>query len=123
MLVIVDLFFKYCETSLRRQFAKRKCELVLQTRYPQTPFNRPGENVDGTAVRGLCSKLGIEKRHSSAYHPQGDGQAERTVENIKQSLRCLLAELGSEKSRSLLNNKDFCSEIFGINNSLKRISK
>ena len=34
-------------------------------------------NVDREKVRALLEKLGVEKRHSSPYHPQGDGQAER----------------------------------------------
>ena len=49
-------------------------------------------NVDGEKVRALLEKLGVEKRHSSPYHPQGDGQAERGVRNVTQIMRCLLSE-------------------------------
>ena len=49
-------------------------------------------NVDGEKVRELSAKFGVEKRHSSPYHPQGDGQAERGVRNVKQIMRCILNE-------------------------------
>ena len=104
MLVIVDLFSKFAEViAMRDQSAKSICD-ALETGWfyrhgiPRVLLTDQGKNVDGKAVRDLCEQLGIEKRHSSANHPQGDGQAERTVESIKQTLRCLLAEHNPPKS-------------------------
>ena len=50
------------------------------------------KNMDGDVVRRFCSDLGIEKRRSSPYHPQGNGLAERCVQSAKQLLRCLLSD-------------------------------
>ena len=40
----------------------------------------------------LCNKYNIEKRRSSPYHPEGNGQAERTIQSIKTLLRCISDE-------------------------------
>ena len=40
----------------------------------------------------MCNALGIEKRHTTAYHPQADGMAERGIGTVKQTIRCLLLE-------------------------------
>ena len=40
----------------------------------------------------MCRRLGIQKIHSSAYHPQGDGQSERSIQSFKTALRCMLEE-------------------------------
>ena len=36
--------------------------------------------------RSLCEKVSIEKRHSSAYHSQGNGFAERGIRGIREIL-------------------------------------
>ena len=51
-----------------------------------------GPSVDGIEVRDFLAKHGIIKKHSSAYHPEGDGQAERGIRAVKQIIRCLIAE-------------------------------
>ena len=45
--------------------------------YPSALLSDQGRNVDGVLVKELCAKYGITKLHSSAYHPEGDGEAER----------------------------------------------
>ena len=40
-------------------------------------------NVDGEVIRELCKWLGIDKSHSSPYHPEGNGSAERSIGSIK----------------------------------------
>ena len=44
--------------------------------------------------RCMCKSLGIQQKMSTAYHPQTDGQAERTNQTIEQMLRCAI--LGDE---------------------------
>jgi len=38
-------------------------------------------------MKELCSRLGVEKNPSTAYHPQTDGQTERVNQELKQYLR------------------------------------
>ncbi|PHJ17715.1 retrotransposon ty3-gypsy subclass [Cystoisospora suis] len=38
----------------------------------------------------MCKSLSIEQKMSTAYHPQTDGQAERTNQTIEQMLRCAI---------------------------------
>ena len=59
---------------------------------PRIMLSDQGPNVDGKLVREMLAKFGIEKRRSSPYHPEGDGQAERGIQTVKQAMRCLLQE-------------------------------
>ena len=115
VLIIVDLFAKFVEAvPLKSQDAKSIAKAfmdgwVLRHGYPLVLLSDQGRNVDGAIVRGVCEKLGIEKRRSSAYHPEGDGQAERTVQTFKQQMRCMLEERKIEKTDwpSLVNEVTF----------------
>jgi len=44
--------------------------------------------------RALFKALGTDLRFSTAYHPQTDGQSERTNQTVETTLRCLLADRG-----------------------------
>ena len=98
MLIIIDLFSKFVEiVAMRDQTAESVCSALLngwiyRNRVPDMLLRDQGRNVDGEAVRKMCAGFGINKKHSSAYHPQGDGQAERAVESVKQALRCFLVD-------------------------------
>ena len=98
MLIVIDLFSKFVEiVAMRDQTAESVCSALLNGwiyRYgvPDMLLTDQGRNVDGEAVRKMCARFGINKKHSSAYHPQGDGQAERAVESVKQALRCFLVD-------------------------------
>lgn len=98
LLVVVDLFAKFVElipmadqtaTSVVTAFRN---EWIYRHGAPRVLVSDQGRNVDGGVVRVLCAELGIQKRHSSPYHPQGDGQAERSVQTAKQTIKCLLDE-------------------------------
>ena len=43
-------------------------------------------------MNNLCNTLNIEKHHSSPYHPEGDGMAERAIGTVKALIRCFLEE-------------------------------
>ena len=100
VLIIVDLFSKYIEAiPMKKQTAQSIIEALesgwlLRHGYPVRTFSDQGPNVDGHLVRQLCQQLGIQNCHSTPYHPQGDGEAERSFQSFKQSLRCQLAEKG-----------------------------
>ena len=59
---------------------------------PTSMLSDQGPNVDGFEVREFLATFNIEKKHSTAYHPEGDGQAERGIRAVKQLIRCLIAE-------------------------------
>ena len=95
-LCIVDVFTRYIElTPLRDQKA---ASLVHEFErgwvfrghgVPKGLLTDQAHNIDGVEVRNLCKRLGIEKRHSSPYHPQADGLVERCIGLVKQVARCL----------------------------------
>lgn len=49
-------------------------------------------NIDGEVVKDICEALNVEKKHSSSYHPEGDGMAERAIQTVKSILRCTLED-------------------------------
>ena len=56
---------------------------ILRHGPPEIFLSDQGPNVDGTEIRDALRKWGIEKRRSSPYHPQGDGQSERGIQTTK----------------------------------------
>lgn len=58
---------------------------------PQVMISDQGRNIDQTVIRGMCDELGIEKRHSSTYHPEGNGNAERGVQTFKARVSAVCA--------------------------------
>ena len=97
-LVAVDLFSKFLEAWP----LKEKDTTSVIDGLENACFNRHGlpdlllsdqENaVDGQKMRDMCRRYGIRKIHSSAYHPQGDGQSERSIQSFKTLLRCILED-------------------------------
>ena len=76
---------------------------------PRIMLSDQGPNVDGKLVREMLAKFGIEKRRSSPYHPEGDGQAERGIQTVKQAMRCLLQErnIGKDDRPSILQEVSY----------------
>ena len=100
VLIIVDLFSKYMEAiPMKNQEATTIAEALRygwfhRYGFPLALLSDQCPNVDGTIIREICAEYGIQKLHSSAYHPEGDGEAERTIQTFKQCMRCLLEERG-----------------------------
>ena len=98
VLIVVDLFSKYMEAiPMKNQEASTVVEALeygwfYRHGYPLALLSDQCPNVDGKLVREVCERYGIEKLHSSAYHPEGDGEAERTIQSFKQCMRCCLEE-------------------------------
>ena len=98
LLVIVDLFSKYIElVAMKNQEASTiKDTLIDQCIYrhgnPKIAVSDQARNINGVVVSALCTELGIEKRRSSPYHPEGDGQVERSIQTVKAILRCIMHE-------------------------------
>ncbi|KAI6650044.1 Retrovirus-related Pol polyprotein from transposon 17.6 [Oopsacas minuta] len=95
-LCMVDVFTRYIElvplqeqtaASLIREFERGW--IFRGHGVPRGLLSDQARNIDGVEVRRMCDRLGIEKRHSSPYHPQADGLVERSIGLVKQVARCL----------------------------------
>ena len=97
-LVVVDLFSKFVEAwPLKEKYTTSVID-GLENAW----FNRHGlpdlllsdqeKAVDGQMMQDMCRRYGIRKIHSSAYHPEGDGQSERSIQSFKTMLRCILED-------------------------------
>ena len=89
---------------------------------PKVLLTDQGRNVDGQDVADICKKLEIEKRHTTPYHPQSDGVAERNIGSVKQAIWCLLMERRMDKGSwpTLLTEVSFLCN--GVTNSATKIS-
>ena len=61
-------------------------EVVRLHGCPLTIVSDRGPHCESTFWQQMCSRLGIDRRMSTAFHPQTDGQTERTNASIKQYL-------------------------------------
>ena len=59
---------------------------------PNIAVSDQARNVDGEVMNELYEQLGIKKRRSFPNHPEGDGQAERSVQTVTAFIRCISAE-------------------------------
>jgi len=50
-----------------------------------------GPQMSSRSFRDTCKKLGVELALSTAYHPQTDGQSERTNQEVEQALRTVIS--------------------------------
>ena len=126
ILLIGDLFSKYVTAvPLREQTAEEICDALHQDWLlvhgnPNFLLSDQGSNVDGNVIREICSKFGIEKRRTTAYHSQGNGFAERSIRNVKELFRThLLAnKLHQKHWRSVLKEL-----VFALNTSVSSATK
>ncbi|GJX43964.1 putative reverse transcriptase domain-containing protein [Tanacetum coccineum] len=56
------------------------------------PIHRDGQFTHTYA--SLSGIVGYETRHSTAYHPQTDGQSERTIQTLEDMLRACVMDFG-----------------------------
>ena len=67
--------------------------------------------------RSVYRLLGVKLRYSTAYHPQSDGQSERTNQTVEVMLRCMCTSYGL----------DWCEKLpgvqFAINNNVQESTK
>ena len=91
ILVIQDSFSKWVEAyPIPNQEAKTIADTIVSqwiSRYgtPYSLHSDQGSNFESSIFKEVCQLLGIEKTHTTPYHPQSDGFVERfngTLKNI-----------------------------------------
>lgn len=94
ILVIVDRFskmakFEPCTSGCSAEdFAERFVRRVVASHgFPADLVTDRGPQFSSAFWRSLASRIGLELRFSTAYHPQTDGQTERVNQWLEQYLR------------------------------------
>ena len=128
-LLMVDLFTRYVEIlPLKDQEAGTLLDAFEQGwvyrghGMPKFLLTDRGANIDGQTFRDFCQKAGIDKKRTTAYHPQCDGMAERNIGLVKQVIRCLQMDRQLPKGSwpKLLSEVSF--HINGMVNNTSRFS-
>lgn len=110
VLVIIDQFSKYvnlipCLTadsgSVLRALYER---IICQYGTPQKLLTDNGSHFVNSQIASICHAFRIFKVQSSPYYPQGDGQVERFMRNMNDSLSALCQG----------NVHDWCDFIAGV---------
>eukprot|EP00116_Pleurobrachia_bachei_P001332 sb/3461594/ len=61
---------------------------------PREILSDNGPAFQSMKWKEYLNSLGVKKLHSSPYHPQGNGRAEKTVGLVTQAVRCILNDTG-----------------------------
>ena len=92
LLVVQDYFMKWADAiPLSNQKAititKALVNLFATMGIPQIVHSNQGQNFKSTVLKQTLDVFGIQKSHTTAYHPQGDGLVERFNCSLLQLLR------------------------------------
>ena len=95
VLVIIDQFTKFvlltpcaradAHTTYRALYEK----VICHHGYPEKLLSDNGKHFRNTMIAAVCATFRIFQTFSSPYYPQGDGQVERFMRNMNDSLACL----------------------------------
>ena len=82
ILIIADYFTPYVEAyALPDQTATMAHYLIdeffMRFSPPERLFSDQGQNFECAVTAETCKLLGIEKSHTTLYHPQSDGLVDR----------------------------------------------
>ena len=99
VLLMVDLFTRNVELQPLKDQETETLLTAFQQGWvyrghgmPAIVLTDQGSNIDGNTFREFCERAGVAKRHTTPYHPQGDGMAEKNIGLVKQVIRCLLMD-------------------------------
>ena len=96
ILVMVDSFSKWCECiALESQSAELTAktavnEFFSRFGYPTQILTDQGRNFESELLKHICTLLKIQKKRTTAYRPQTNGQAERTNRTLLNAIRCFV---------------------------------
>lgn len=92
LVVFVDLFTKYViGVPTKDQKAQTICDIfmekiVTQHGIPRKLLSDQGSNFTSQLVESICELLNSKKIFTTPYHPEGDGQTERTNRTLQNLL-------------------------------------
>jgi hypothetical protein len=107
ILVMVDYVSKWveampcCKASTEESIAMIKSMIFPRFGTPRILINDGGTHLTGKNFRKFLSKLGIEYRVSTAYHPQTNGQAETSNRQLKSIVNKTVEKGGKDCSKKL----------------------
>lgn len=95
VLIMTDVFSKFTQAvSTRDQRASTVAGVLVREWFyrfgvPARIHSDQGRNFESQLIQQLCSLYGVQKTHTTPYHPQGNGQCERfnrTLHGLLQTL-------------------------------------
>lgn len=98
ILGIIDYFSKYPMLIPIKDTTSKTIAKVLLNRWisvfgsPKSIHSDRGANIDSEFIREVVNLLGIDKSHTTPYHPNSDGLVERLFRTSKELVRCCLFE-------------------------------
>jgi transposase InsO family protein len=104
---MIDYVSKWVEAmSCRKASTEESIAMIKSMIFPQfgTPrilISNGGTHFPGKNFKKCLSKLGIEHRVSTAYHPQTKGQAEASNRKLKSILNKNIEKRGKDWSKKL----------------------
>ena len=102
VLVIVDHFTRYVQAHVVRNETAQTTAEILYHRYftvfgfPRRLMSDQAQAFESKVIQALCNYLGIEKIRTTPYHPQSNGQVERT----HQTLMRMIGKLDDERRKN-----------------------
>ncbi len=109
ILVVVDRFSKACHLIPLPKLpsAPQTAEIVLQHvfrlhGFPQDVVSNLGPQFASRFWKAFCQLIGATANLSSGFHPQSNGQTERTNQEIETTLRCLVSSNPTHWSKHMI---------------------
>ena len=102
MLVITDQFTRYAlaypsKTQTAQATAKLLWDnFICHYGFPEKFISDQGRNFESDLIKELCKIAGVQKLHTTPYHPQGNGQCERFNSTLCNMLGTLSEEEKSD---------------------------
>ena len=106
VLVLTDAFTKFAQAIPCKDQQAITVAKVLRdswfTRFgvPQRLHSDQGRNFESEVIKELCKLYGVKKSHTTPYHPEGNGQAERfnrtlfsLIKSLEEKDRCRWPDL------------------------------